>query len=116
MNRLTFSGLLNAIDGVTSTEARILFMTTNYLERLDSALVRPGRVDYSQEISHCTRYQLQTLFANFYPDASGEDAEAFSDKVLESSNKLSPAKIQGILMRHKDDHSDLVENVSKYLE
>jgi len=42
LNRLTFSGLLNAIDGVTSTEGRILFMTTNHEQRLDPALIRPG--------------------------------------------------------------------------
>ncbi len=46
LSRLTLSGLLNAIDGVTSTEGRILFMTTNYEERLDPALIRPGRVDF----------------------------------------------------------------------
>lgn len=34
LNRVTFSGLLNCLDGVASTEARIVFMTTNYLERL----------------------------------------------------------------------------------
>lgn len=33
LNRVTFSGLLNCLDGVASTEARIMFMTTNYLER-----------------------------------------------------------------------------------
>ena len=33
LSRVTFSGLLNALDGVASTEARVLFMTTNYLER-----------------------------------------------------------------------------------
>lgn len=33
LNRVTFSGLLNMLDGVVSAEARILFMTTNYLER-----------------------------------------------------------------------------------
>lgn len=35
MGRLTFSGLLNALDGVASTEARIVFMTTNYIDRYD---------------------------------------------------------------------------------
>lgn len=34
LSRVTFSGLLNAVDGVASAESRILFMTTNYLERL----------------------------------------------------------------------------------
>ena len=44
-NQLTFSGFLNAIDGVRSQEGRIIIMTTNYKERLDPALLRPGRVD-----------------------------------------------------------------------
>ena len=48
LNRLTLSGLLNAIDGVTSSEGRIVFMTTNYVDKLDPALIRPGRVDYRQ--------------------------------------------------------------------
>lgn len=33
MGRLTFSGLLNALDGVASSEARIVFMTTNFIDR-----------------------------------------------------------------------------------
>lgn len=33
LSRVTFSGLLNTLDGVASTEARVVFMTTNYLER-----------------------------------------------------------------------------------
>ena len=48
LNRLTLSGLLNAIDGVTSSEGRIVFMTTNYVDKLDPALIRPGRVDFRE--------------------------------------------------------------------
>ena len=44
-SRLTFSGLLNGIDGVAAQQGRLLFMSTNHAERLDPALVRPGRVD-----------------------------------------------------------------------
>jgi chaperone BCS1 len=54
MTRVTFSGLLNAIDGVTSTEERLLFMTTNHIDRLDPALIRPGRVDVKQHFGNCT--------------------------------------------------------------
>merc|ERR1711915_1128015 len=61
LNRLTFSGLLNAIDGVTSTEGRIMFMTTNYIERLDPALIRPGRVDVIQHIGFCSQLQIQQM-------------------------------------------------------
>jgi len=39
--------LINAIDGIASQEGRIFIMTTNYKNRLDPALLRPGRVDKS---------------------------------------------------------------------
>ena len=45
VNTLSLSGLLNALDGVAASEGRILFATTNHLERLDPALSRPGRMD-----------------------------------------------------------------------
>ena len=62
VNRVTLSGLLNCLDGVTSTEARVLFMTTNYLDRLDPALIRPGRVDVQEYIGYCSKVQLGNLF------------------------------------------------------
>ena len=43
--QVTFSGFLNALDGVRSKEGMIVFMTTNHIEKLDPALIRPGRCD-----------------------------------------------------------------------
>lgn len=43
--KVSLSGLLNVLDGVASQEGRVLIMTTNHAERLDSALIRPGWVD-----------------------------------------------------------------------
>lgn len=57
-NALTFSGFLNAIDGVRSQEGRIIIMTTNFKERLDPALLRPGRIDQMYEISFASKYQM----------------------------------------------------------
>lgn len=42
---LSYSGLLNALDGVMSSDAQLVFMTTNHKQMLDPALIRPGRVD-----------------------------------------------------------------------
>ena len=42
---VSFSGLLNALDGVRSQEGRIVVMSTNHRDRLDPALIRPGRCD-----------------------------------------------------------------------
>ena len=54
-SQISFPGLLNAIDGVASHEGRILIMTTNYRERLDPTLIRPGRVDVEIEFDYAMR-------------------------------------------------------------
>ncbi|XP_050309165.1 mitochondrial chaperone BCS1 [Anthonomus grandis grandis] len=102
LNRVTFSGLLNCLDGVASTEARIVFMTTNYIERLDPALIRPGRVDLKEYIGWCSRYQIEQMFLRFYPGENAHaQAKVFADCVTEEKKNVSPAQIQGFFMFHK---------------
>jgi len=110
---LTLSGLLNAIDGVTSTEGRIMFMTTNYEERLDPALKRPGRVDYKVYIGYCDHQQLIKMFRRFYPGASEELSIQFADKVTELETPVSAADIQGFFMFAKDSPQAAIDNVSR---
>ncbi|KXJ70494.1 mitochondrial chaperone BCS1 [Aedes albopictus] len=114
LNRVTFSGLLNCLDGVASTEARIVFMTTNYLERLDPALIRPGRVDVKEYVGYCTRHQLEQMFMRFYAGEEGAiNAKIFADKVLQDGRNVSPAQVQGYFMIHKmSDQATVLENVN----
>lgn len=70
----TLSGLLNVIDGVSSTEGRLLIMTTNYPDRLDPALVRAGRVDRHERIGPLDAPEVKRMFERFYP---GADAREF---------------------------------------
>ena len=63
---VTFSGLLNALDGVASSEERIIFMTTNHYDRLDPALIRPGRVDIHEILDDAHGEQAERLFRKFY--------------------------------------------------
>lgn len=63
---VTFSGLLNALDGVASGESRIIFMTTNHIEKLDPALIRPGRVDMIAELGDAEKEQVEELMVRFY--------------------------------------------------
>jgi chaperone BCS1 len=60
-NGVSFSGLLNAIDGVASQEGRMFFMTTNYPDRLDAALVRPGRCDVKVELNYASQHQVREV-------------------------------------------------------
>ncbi|XP_019873977.2 mitochondrial chaperone BCS1 [Aethina tumida] len=113
LNRVTFSGLLNCLDGVASTEARIVFMTTNYLERLDPALIRPGRVDLKEYIGWCSHSQIEQMFYRFYPGENApEQAKTFADKVTGEGKNVSPAQIQGFFMVHK--HSKPEEVIDNY--
>ncbi|XP_036611214.1 mitochondrial chaperone BCS1 isoform X2 [Trichosurus vulpecula] len=103
LGRLTFSGLLNALDGVASTEARIVFMTTNYVDRLDPALVRPGRVDLKEYVGYCSHWQLSQMFQRFYPEEPTSIAESFAERALLAQGQLSAAQIQGHFMLFKND-------------
>ncbi|XP_071072227.1 mitochondrial chaperone BCS1 isoform X4 [Dasypus novemcinctus] len=110
LGRLTFSGLLNALDGVASTEARIVFMTTNHIDRLDPALVRPGRVDLKEYVGYCSRWQLTQMFQRFYPGQAPSLAESFAEHVLRTTTQISPAQVQGYFMLYKNDPVGAVHN------
>ncbi|KAJ7770303.1 P-loop containing nucleoside triphosphate hydrolase protein [Mycena maculata] len=66
---VTLSGLLNVIDGVGSEEGKLFFATTNYIDRLDAALLRPGRIDHKIEYGLATAQQAHALFLQFFPAA-----------------------------------------------
>ncbi|KAI9750832.1 MAG: hypothetical protein M4579_006294 [Chaenotheca gracillima] len=64
--RISLSGLLNAIDGVASHEGRVLVMTTNHPDKLDEALVRPGRIDMRIDFSLASQTQIKEIFVRMY--------------------------------------------------
>ena len=66
--KISFSGFLNALDGVRSQEGQILFMTTNHKERLDPALLRPGRADVLVKLNYASENQMIQLFTRFFPN------------------------------------------------
>lgn len=99
-NKLTFSGLLNAIDGVAAGEGRLLFATTNHPERLDAALIRPGRIDRQVEIGLADRDQMRRLFARFFPAADSRVAERFAEVI--PGQRVSMSAVQSYLIEHAD--------------
>uniref|UniRef100_A0A8D8YXZ1 Mitochondrial chaperone BCS1 n=2 Tax=Cacopsylla melanoneura TaxID=428564 RepID=A0A8D8YXZ1_9HEMI len=106
LNSVTLSGLLNCLDGVASSEARLLFMTTNYIDRLDPALIRPGRVDLREYVGYCSKHQLELMYRRFYDDP--EHASKFSEAVLAANRNTSAAQIQGYFMRYKHESPETV--------
>merc|ERR1711937_779097 len=118
--QVSFSGLLNALDGVRSQEGRILVMSTNHRERLDPALIRPGRCDMHLELCNATYSMIKQLFLKFFPDE-----EQLSDEFAKSlpEGKLSMAKLQGHFLKYRHDaqraldmHAELVKDTESVAE
>lgn len=109
---ITLSGLLNAIDGVASSEERIIFMTTNYKDRLDSALIRPGRIDFEAYFGHCTPEMVEKMFKRFYENVSDELVKKFVEVTSELGKTFSPAELQRHLILYKNDPQEAIDNVS----
>lgn len=97
---VSFSGLLNAIDGVAAQEGRALIMTTNHKEKLDPALIRAGRADLHTELGLVNAQTARRLFERFFPD---EDAYGGQFETYLGARKLNPAAIQGWLLANSSD-------------
>jgi chaperone BCS1 len=95
---VSFAGLLNALDGAASRDGIITVLTTNHAERLDPALIRPGRVDHRVTFGPATSEQSARLFARFFERPVDATAVAFGA----ATAGRTTADIQGLLMDHRD--------------
>lgn len=107
-SKLSFNGLLNALDGVTAQQGRMVFMTTNHVEKLDPALIRPGRCDVHQFIGNATRDQVARMLERFYPQIASETSSGLAARV--ENGVLSMAKVQEFLVHHRDDLDGAIAN------
>ncbi len=65
-DKLNLSCILNLLDGIVETPGRIVIMTSNYPEKIDSALKRPGRMDIHIELKKASKSVILDLLSNFY--------------------------------------------------
>nr|CAD1823894.1 unnamed protein product [Ananas comosus var. bracteatus] len=101
-DKVTLSGLLNFVDGLWSTsgEERIIVFTTNYKERLDPALLRPGRMDMQIHMSYCGVDAFRALASNYH---AINDHELFPEiEGLIREVEVTPAAVAEELMRSDD--------------
>ncbi|KAJ8772161.1 hypothetical protein K2173_027338 [Erythroxylum novogranatense] len=97
-SKVTLSGLLNFIDGLWSAcgGERIIVFTTNYVEKLDPALIRRGRMDKHIELSYCSFEAFKVLAKNYL----GLEEHAMFDTIrgLIREVKITPADVAENLM------------------
>ena len=112
-NNITFSGLLNALDGITSNENLVCFITTNYKSHLDSALLRPGRIDYIMRFDYSTKEQIQDIFRDFTSCDDVGKIQEFYKACTTMQIKISTALLQQYLMQYMDQPDEAISNVDK---
>ncbi|XP_012067241.1 AAA-ATPase At3g50940 isoform X4 [Jatropha curcas] len=103
-NQVTLSGLLNFIDGLWSScgDERIIIFTTNHKEKLDPALLRPGRMDVHIHMSYCTPCGFKMLASN-YLGITDAEYPLFTDvEELIEMTKVTPAEIGEQLMKSEE--------------
>ena len=95
---VTLSGMLNFIDGLWSAHGgeRIFVFTTNYINKLDPALIRRGRMDMHIEMSYCEFGAFKTLAKNYL----GVEEHPLFDPIKELLQvlEITPANVAEFLM------------------
>jgi chaperone BCS1 len=106
-NAVTLAGLLNLLDGFHAPNGVLFVMTTNHVDKLDPALLRPGRIDHKLFLGKASDQQKVELYRRFFPDASELEAREF---VSASRSAETMAEFQGLLLALEpaEYHSDQV--------
>lgn len=100
-DEITLSCLLNILDGTLETPGRMVIITSNYPEKLDNALIRPGRIDMCVEFKKANQKVVAEMYKGFY------DLEPPEDVIQEIEDyKWTPAEINQILFKNFDKPVD----------
>ncbi len=94
-HNVTLSGLLNVLDGFHAPENVIFVMTTNDIDALDPALLRPGRIDYRLYLGVAATSQKAELYQRFFPNSSRLQSMSFA----EEHKAETMAEFQGRLLQ-----------------
>jgi chaperone BCS1 len=107
LSGITLSGLLNVLDGFLAPSGVLFVMTTNHAEKLDQALLRPGRIDYKLYLGSASDHQKLELYRRFFPESPEREAREF----VEASRSVETmAEFQGLLLalEQEEGRMDLV--------
>lgn len=106
---VTLGGLLNAVDGIVDSDGRVFIMTTNHIEKIDPALLRPGRVNLSIKLDYMTPEMFKLGFARFFP--------AFKfDEDTNWAENISPAFFQSLIFNNLESPNLVLKGVLKKSE
>lgn len=96
---ISFSGVLNTLDGMGRKDKLLTFMTTNLKDNLDSALLRPGRVDYKLEFTYTTQFQISRMYDLFIKNDTHK--KEFMNHL--KTKKITTCVLQKFLFEYREE-------------
>ncbi|XP_057499279.1 AAA-ATPase At3g50940-like [Actinidia eriantha] len=113
-NKVTLSGLLNFVDGLWSScgDERIIVFTTNHKDKLDPALLRPGRMDVHIHMSYCTPCGFRLLASN-YLGISAHKLYGEIEDLIELT-EVTPAEVAEQLLK-SDEPDDALRGLIEFV-
>lgn len=111
--KITLSFLLNLFDGVLETPGRITFMTTNFIDKLDKAFTRPGRIDVISKFGFADHSQLMAIIEHRY------DAKLTEEQINIIHNLhpcITPAEVSRILFENFDNLEGALKGLTDYVD
>lgn len=106
---IDLSFLLNLLDGTLESSGRIMVFTSNFPERFDRALIRPGRIDMIVHFKKCSRTVLKEMIEGFYDIEDGVTHPLFDDAAMDE--KWSPAEVNQILFRNFENPQQAMDEL-----
>jgi DNA polymerase III delta prime subunit len=111
---ITLAFVLNLLDGILETPGRIVILTSNHPEKLDEALVRPGRIDINIHFDRCSRETVLELVEKFYEDIDKDSVEWINFlKELDGLDEfmLTPAEVNKVIFNYYNDYIGAVKEL-----
>ena len=109
-NNITLSGLLNIMDGIVAGQ-NIIFLSSNEISHLDSALIRPGRVDRIEKFDYSVKEQILEIFSVFTENE--EKAINFYTELCKYNIKVSTSLLQQYLLKYQFNPDGAIENLDE---
>lgn len=104
---ITLDDILNLWDGIRETPGRILIISSNHYKKLDPALVRPGRIDITHELSNASHNTISEIYLHLF-------GNKIDKKILSKikDNFYSPAELINIYVSNKNEN-DFIKRLLK---
>ena len=112
---LTLSGILNVIDGVIECPKRMLIITTNHPEKLDPALIRPGRINIKIHLDNIQIEEALQMITHYLTAPTTEEEAQIRSMFSMEKMAISPAAIEKLCIEY-NNVSDVVVELFNYIE